>query len=487
MKRLTEIITEAKNTRLSASALKALKTEIDNFINKMDNKISSEVKTVTVLLQKYNIYDKEVIGRLIKGTKTEIKSIVTEFGIEERDINEMLSILKKLNTENRTRLIPIMMTKNEREDYMRGEKKDDDITLDLETERGKNKVAKEYMPMVNKIAKMFVGKSAFTFSDLVSSGTEGLYNAMLNYRKPETNDAESLDISDDERKALLDAKRKKFEQYAKYRIIYQIKHDINYLSHTVTMGQYEYRKKHRNGESTHITQSIDQTFGDGENQIDRMLSLAEQPDAFKGGDIDDTIKLITKRLEEEFPMKKCEIFYRLFGVNGRQRVKARTIADELGVDETQIARTKRQMVTFLQTDKKLLRALSELSDLYTESLLCDMYNLGRETILERLIADDTYVLLEDILKFENKNVFKRAMSNALSEIDTDGADFIVMCIKNGFDFIDRAWNVPSSRGYIIQFLSRLEPTVNYAARTDAFYLGKMSEILELCQKHKLYV
>ena len=137
MKRLTEIITEAKNTRLSASALKSLKTEIDNFINKMDNKISSEVKTVTVLLQKYNIYDKEVIGRLIKGTKTEIKSIVTEFGIEERDINEMLSILKKLNTENRTRLIPIMMTKNEREDYMRGEKKDDDITLDLETERGK--------------------------------------------------------------------------------------------------------------------------------------------------------------------------------------------------------------------------------------------------------------------------------------------------------------------------------------------------------------
>jgi hypothetical protein len=186
-------------------------------------------------------------------------------------------------------------------------------------------------------------------------------------------------------------------------------------------------------------------------------------------------------------MKKCEILYRIFGINGRQRVKARTIADELGVDETQIARTKNQMLAFIRTDKKLMSALLELSDLYTESLLCDMYNLGRETILERLIADDTYVLLEEILKFENKNVFKRAMANALSEIDTDGADFIVMCIKNGFDFIDRAWNVPSSRGYIIQFLSRLEPTVNYAARTDAFYLGKMSEILELCQKHKLYV
>ncbi len=486
MKRLTEIITEAKNTRLSDSALKSLKAEIDKFINKMDNKISSEVKTVTVLLQKYNIYDKEVINRLIKGTKTEIKSIVTEFGIEERDINEILSILKKLNTENRTRLIPIMMTKNEREDYMRGEKKDDDITLDLETERGRNKIAKEYMPMVNKIAKTFVGKSPFTFSDLVSSGTEGLYNAMLNYRKPETNDAESLEIDDDERKKLLDSKRKKFEQYAMYRIIYQIKHDINYLSHTVTMGQYAYDKKRENGESTHITQSIDRNF-DGDTPIDKMLSMSEQPGVFKGGDTDDKIKLITKRLEEEFPMKKCEIFYRLFGVNGRQRVKARTIADELGVDETQIARTKRQMISFLQTDKKLLRALSELSDLYTESLLCDIYNLGRETILERLIADDTYVLLEEILKFENKNVFKRAMQNALSEMDVEGADFIVMCVKNGFDFIDRAWNVPSSRGYIIQFLSRLEPTVNYAARTDAFYLGKMSEILELCQKHKLYV
>lgn len=478
MKRFSDFVNEVKSVHLSDAALKSIKSEIDDFLSKVKNKLDSEIIAVTYLLQNYNIYDPKTIEELARGTKNNVKRLMVEYGVSEKDANEMIVMLKNLDKTGRIRLIPMMMTKEERSDFASGSKDESDIILDLETEKGRNKIAKRLMPLVIKIASKYVGRTPMSRTDLISSGSEGLMNAIINYRKPETTDVDSLNLSDEEKRNVLKSKTQSFDKYAYFRILYQIQSDIT-RSHTVQMTSYTYKKNMEKDSSLNFNKSIDDL------DIERMSELSEDPNAPKSAD--DAIAMISKAIEKEFPMKKCEIFYRLFGINGRQRVKARTIADELGVKEQEISRTKNHIISFIKSNRTLMDALRELLDIYTESVLCDVYSLGRDIVTERLISDDNYILLEELTKFENKNLFKKAMADALSEIGEDSADFIVSCIKNGFDYIDKSWNVPSSRNIIINFLSRLEPTTNYAMRGDAFYLGKMSEVLELCKKHKLYV
>lgn len=490
MKQLNDIICESRDMKLSASALKTHKSDIDTYMKRVKN-MPDDVRLLTLLLQKYNIYTKQAINTIMSGNKSTVKTLFVDFGVNKTDADEIQALFKRLIKEGRVRLVPMLMSKTEREDYLSGTKDADDIMLDLETDRGRTKIARDKMKVVSQIADKYVGKSPLSKTDLISAGTEALWNAILSYRRPETSDVDVMNLTDEERQEVSKAKRNSFDKYVYWYILVNIRSEIRNHSRNVRINSYAYNQNKEEDSSKNFEISIDRMSDDPDDRrsVDRMMSMSQGPDAFSSSGYQDeeSVKAIVKRLEERFPLKKCEIFYRIFGINGRQRVKARTIADELGVVEEQISRVKREMISFIKTDNKLKNALKVIADMYTESVLCDIYMLGRDCIFERLISDDNYVLLEDITKFDNKNLFKRTMSDTLSQIGVDGADFIVLCIKKGFDFVDQAWNISSSRNYIIQFLSHLEPTVNYAGRTDAFYLGKMSEIIELCKKHKLYV
>ena len=200
MKRFSDIVNEVKSVHLSDAALKSIKSEISDFLSKVKNKLDSEIIAVTYMLQNYNIYDPKTIEELARGTKANVKRLMVEFGVSEKDANEMIVMLKNLDKTGRIRLIPMMMTKEERNDFASGSKDESDIILDLETEKGRNKIAKRLMPLVIKIASKYVGRTPMSRTDLISSGSEGLMNAIINYRKPETTDVDSLNLSDEEKR-----------------------------------------------------------------------------------------------------------------------------------------------------------------------------------------------------------------------------------------------------------------------------------------------
>ena len=488
MKKLSQIL----EGRMSSSALKALRDEITEYNKRIQGKVPEEVTLASALLDKYQIYDPEIIRRMVSASKAEQKRIAKEFGMTDEDIEELSLLVKKLEKSGKLRLIPALMSKSERDDFEAGRKAMDDLTMDLETEKGRNAVAKLYTPLVMKIASQFIGKSSFDQAELISSGMEGLMNAMINYRKPETTDIEGLDIDDGDKREGQKMKSLSFAKYAAWRIRFQILSDINKLSRTVRMSQYTYQKLRDEGRvSDTFTVSIDK-MGDGDSDegwssTDRIPELGQGPEVFKTDTSkeDKRWKELYKIIEEKFPIKKASVFYRIFGVNGYQKATARTIAAELGVKEERISQVKKEIILYLKMNPKAARVLADLRDMYTESILAEMYNHPKNEIYEALINDDMFILLEAVTKWDSKDKLSNSISGALEAMaDTTKADYIVHCLREGFDYIDSTYR--KNKLVIMEFLSIIEPTETFGKRSDAFIIDKISEISEMCSKHGIY-
>jgi hypothetical protein len=168
MKKFTQIV-EAHSS-MSQSAIKIMQKEISDFTKKMSGKIPEEVTLVTTLLNKYSIYDPDTVRSIISASKSEMKRIADEYSMDQSDAEQIQFLLKKIDKAKNTRLIPIMMTKSEREDLEAGRKALDDVTMDLETDKGRNAVAKMYAPLVMSIAGKFVGQCGLDRAELISAG-----------------------------------------------------------------------------------------------------------------------------------------------------------------------------------------------------------------------------------------------------------------------------------------------------------------------------
>ena len=487
MKKLTQII-ESKYKRLSASSVKILKKEISDFNAKMCNKLPEEIVLLSNILNKYQILDSEIVRDIVSSTKTEQRRIINELGINQNDADDIFMLIKKIERDGNTRLIPQLMSQSEREALETGRKALDDITMDLETERGREAVAKVYMKVVYKIAGQFKGKSSLDDAQLISAGAMGLMNAMLNYRKPETNDIDSLNIPDEDKREGQKLKGLSFRQYAGWRIRQQILDDINNYGRTVRLSAYAYDKLKRDDrikDSFNVSLSgldADETS----DRLERMGELGVEPEAYR---VDKTkeserIKELCKIIEDKFPMKDATVFYRIFGINGHKKETARTIASEIGVTEVRIAQIKRNVINYLRSHPKAMDILSDLLQIYTESLLCDIYNLGREQIYETLISDDMFMMLEAVTRWDSKSRLEDSMRSVLDSLNDVEADYIVQCMQEGFDFIDSSYR--KNKPLIVKFLSLMEPTDTFTRRSDAYILDKMAELSQMCQKYGVY-
>ena len=172
-------------------------------------------------------------------------------------------------------------------------------------------------------------------------------------------------------------------------------------------------------------------------------------------------------------------------MNGYQKATARTIAAELGVKEERISQVKKEIILYLKMNPKAARVLADLRDMYTESILAEMYNHPKNEIYEALINDDMFILLEAVTKWDSKEKLSNSISGALEAMaDTTKADYIVHCLKEGFDYIDSTYR--KNKLVIMEFLSIIEPTETFGKRSDAFIIDKISEISEMCSKHGIY-
>lgn len=135
-----------------------------------------------------------------------------------------------------------------------------------------------------------------------------------------------------------------------------------------------------------------------------------------------------------------------------------------------------KMIAFLKKDRAALELLMDLNESYNVSLMIELFGCDKETILERLINDDIYILLEEITRWNDKNVFVRSLNNSLGA----NSEIILNILNGGFEDIDN--NLKKYKKEIIKFLSNMYPTENMSRKTDVDIIEYMLELQEIYKK-----
>ena len=458
MNNFTEIIKESRKNYDSGSLLSS---EITQYINRVNKVIPKNVQDVIYLTQKYNLLDAASIDSIRNASKSSLKSLSKKYNIPEETIENLWKMLKEL--KSKIKLLPQFQSTAERESIQLGKLSMDDLTIDLETNAGRNAATKMYMPMIYKIVTQYMGKSSLSRQDLISAALQGFTDAMNNWKRG--NDPET--------------KKVVFKTYAAYRVQQQILNDMNEFSHTLSGTNWYAVKNH--GENLDGV-SID-SFGrndDGEINQDHlaMLGVEDKP---LNRDEEKLMNNLYKLIENNFKQRDVDVFYRYFGLKGYKREKSKDIAKSMGMSEGNIRNSIiNKMISFLKKDKRAMDILMDIQDIYNESLMVELIGFSKEDILEALVNDDMFILLEELNRWKNKDVFENTLSSALGKVEDGGA--ILKLLGGDFEYLDS--NYKKNKKNIVEFLSHMYPATSFSKKTDVDLLEMMQEIQEYFKKYK---
>lgn len=453
MNNFTDMIFEARKNFDSESLLSA---EITSFLNKVNKVIPSIVKDAIHLTQKYNLMDRQSIEEIKTASKSSLKKLAEKYNITVEEMEDMWKMLKEL--KNNIKLLPQYMSPQEREMLELGKLSMSDLTIDLTSPQGRNAAAKVYMPMVYKIVSQYVGKSELSKAELISAAMLGLTNAMNDWDQ-------STNVP--------------FKTYAGTRIRQQILNDINAHGHSLS-GFNDYAFKQ--GYSADAVSLDNLLAGDDEMKQDHLASLGFQDDEYS--EIDEKkLKPLFDLLEKNFSTRDIDIFYRYFTLKGNKKEKSKDIAKSYGMSEGNIRNgVINKIIKFIRTDKKAINILRSLQESYNISMMVGLVGMDRTSILESLICDDIFILLEELNQWGDKELFKTTIENALRTLPKEGSKYVLEFLTKGFEFLDSTFK--KNKKFIILFLNEIYPTEPMNTKTDVSLLEYMMDIYDAYQKHK---
>lgn len=470
MRKFSERIMEARQANIELT-----RGEVEEYLKKV--KLPKEIKLIINFLLDNNILDRESVEIIVSGNKSQLAELSQRTGA---DMNDMLSAQKLIKTNiANVRLIPMLQQPEEFEGLMSGDRTLEDITIDLNSESGKAKVAKQYMSLVMGIANKY-RNSGLEWNGLVSAGMLGLTNAMRDYRQPdyyvnlEGNEAEAKKY-----------KKLSFKQYAGWRIKQQILNDIQEYSRTVRITQHQYKKNIAAGNTigNFNAVSID-GISRGEDgradAIDKMIALSGTYNN-DNYELSDTMRQLKSIIEKKFSQRDCVVFYKVFGLFGYDDMKQKDIAKELGVTPANVNIITKKIISYIQSERNAKELLQELYNHRFESLMLKNYDKSREDIMDALINDDIHVLLENILRLEDKTEFNNKVGGVLENYNEQIRDFLIECMEKDFDFIDE--NYKTSKHIYMDFLENIYPTERLKNSTDIDILNRMALISDKFKEH----
>jgi RNA polymerase sigma factor (sigma-70 family) len=445
--------------------------EINEYIEKVGKKIPQQVADIVYLTAKYNLTSQTDIDDIRDANKSKLDKLAFKYNIPQSEMEDLWKYLKDLKTN--LRLLPQYQTSSERAAFMAGNIIMSDITIDLETSSGRNACIKMYTPLVHKIVNSFVGKCPLDKPELMSAGLLGFTYAMNTWRKPAKNNPE-----DTENKTV------PFKTYAGYCVRNQILQDINNLGYVVKTNQHGINKY---GSSAFQGQSLD-NFGintDDDFKQDRLAILGiEDPQTNLSKNEEELFKNLYKLIDGKFKQRDIDIFYRYFGLNGYQKEKGKDIAKHLAITPSMVTGVIKGILNTLKKDSKAMEILMDLQSAYNESLMIDIINLDREMMIEAILSDDTFILLEELTKWSNRDVYINTLDEALALLEMtnkNDAKEIVKMLSNGFDYLDKVFK--ANKKIIIKFLSGMYPTESFTKKTDVSLLEYMDELGDLYKKY----
>ena len=437
--------------------------EIKAYLDKVGKKIPKQVADIVYLTLKYNLTSQKDIDDIRNANKSKLSTLGFNYNIPENELTELWKSLKDLKTN--LRLLPQYQTTSERSAFMAGKLLMQDITIDLDTSAGRNACAKQYMRMVHKILVEFVGQSKLNKSELMSAALQGFTEAMNTWRRSDKDDSKSVP----------------FKTYAAFKVRWAVQNEITKYSGVITGNQY-FRLKDGNAGFNGI--SLDGFNFDSEDEFkqDRIAALGS--DTMKDFDLkseDDLMKDLYKFLDGKFKHRDVDIFYRYFGLNGYNKEKGKDIAKVFGVSAQMVTGIVQMIIRELKKDKKAMELLRDLQASYNESLMIDVMNLDKEMMIETILSDDMFILLEELTKWTNKDVYINTLEDVIDSFDNNDAKTIKKLLSGDFDQLDKMFK--ANKKLIISFLTAMYPTESFTKKTDVSLLEYMDELADLYKKY----
>ena len=448
-------------------SINLLRSDITKYINRVKKQLPDMVKKLLYLTSKYNLTTRDQLEAIRNSTKSNLKSYGKEHNIPENDLLDIYEMLKSL--KSKLRMLPQYMSKAELEDVEAGRLSMDDMTIDLETKVGRNAAAKIYMPIVLKIVNQYKGKTNLDNASLLSAGELGLINAMNTWKRPGTSG---------------DEKTTSFKTYVGYMVKNQILNDINQYGHTLS-GTSSYSIK-KYGSAMLDAVSIDKPKSgkDGDyDAIDKMLNLGEE-DRPSEVETEKVWKSLYRLLEKNFKERDTNIFYRYFGLNGYKREKTKDIAKSFGMSDGNVrGATINKILKWMRENREARRILLDIQDSFYESLMCGLIDLDRKQIVENLLSNDMFILIEDLSRWNDPGVFEIALKFVMEELDTQSREKMKLCLDQKTSVYDMINSRPS-RELICEFLSKLYPTETFRERSNIILCERMEDVLVY---YKMYI
>lgn len=377
MKKLSQIVLEAKELSLQDDTINFIPAEkLAKYLKIADKFISTEAKSV--------------VNWLIANNKTYMKDygslqkFYAKGKPKEPQLQELYKWIGTLSKKGRLLEIPVFQTEGQFNSIIDGECAPDEVLLDLSTRKGRNEVAKKYMPLVWKVARSFNGKSRFSLDELYSIGLEGLNRAMECYGKSEAETRKNgkfkdKDIEDVEKELDKDkeAKRKKytFMSFAAFNIrifiLEAIKNESHLVRIPVSVQKREKADTGRNTKQTSISgeDPVGGEDGDKKGIFGKIDSKEDADASLDRQDIDKLWKMIVKMLEKKFSEKQLDIWYSMNGLFGHEKLKGKEIMQKYNMkNASEISNSNWKILNYIQTTPELKKAFAELYSLYKECL-----------------------------------------------------------------------------------------------------------------------
>lgn len=454
----TAINEAVKRTNISVMTVE----DINQYVYAVKKKIPSQVADIIYITAKYKLCDQKSIDDIKACNKGQLTKISSKFNIPMNELEDLWEGIKSL--KNNIRLLPQYQTQSERNAFMSGKLEMSDIAIDLDTSAGRNACAKQYMGMVHKIVNGYVGQSKLSKPELMSAALQGFTDAMNDWRK---NDTEENTVP--------------FKTYAAYRVKQQILNDINSLSYTVSTNWYGIQKM---GAGMLSAVSIDGMMGDSDDDFkqDRLGFLGEEPNYNLTQNDERNWNDLYKFIESTFKQRDVDVFYRYFGLKGHAKEKSKDIAKSLGISPQLVVNIiKEVIIKKLKNNPKAMEILRDLQDSYNESLMFDIMSFDKPMMVEAILSDDTFILLEELTKWSNKDVYINTVKSALNSLSLEDKKDIETILGNDFNYLDNVFK--SNKKLIIKFLSEVYPTESFIRKSDVALLEYMNELADLYKKY----
>lgn len=444
---------------------------IIDFSQKFGKELTPNLKNILKITITYKLIDKKDLDNIKNSSKTDLKKVSNEKNIPINELITLWGLLKDLKT-NQIKALPQYMTSEEYDAINKGSLKISDLTIDLDSPAGRNAVTKMYMPLVYKIVNQYVNTSSLSKQDLISAALDGFTDAMNQWKKPSS-----------------EQKTVPFKTYVSYRIKQQILNDINTHSHGLSGGNWYNTKKYAGQLDT---KSLDTLLGwndeDNEWSQDKLKQLGvEDPDnenTMLKPKEEQMWQDIYKELEREFNSRQLDVFYRFFGLNGYKREKSKDIAKSIGYSESAIRNSFiNKILKYLKTNPKTSNILNDLKDIYNESLMCDIINLDESERIQTMLEDNTYLLLEDLCKWDNVMILMSSLSRSFMAMKSEASEPIKLAFKGKIN-IDEDF-ISSNKDNILLFLSIMCPSESVYNYKDSQLLELMKDISDYIKKYKI--